>query len=386
MATYENAKSSVRLNNEYSNEFDIKVGVHQGAVLSPLLFIIVMEALSREFKIGCPWELLYADDLVIMCDSLEELKQRILIWKANFESKGLRINMNKTKVLHSNHNTFRKVDPSEWPCGVCKKGVGSNSILCCGCKHWIHKRCSGIPGRIISDPSYLCKICNGEISDVEFHLDEVIIDDVQLEVLESFCYLGDVTGESGGSFDATTARICTAWKSFHCLLPVLTNKGISLQKRGYVYNACIRSVILYGSENGALNVDDVNRLEQADNAMIRWMCSVRLPDHIPTVDLRSRLGLQNIRDMLQQNRLRWFGHLYRMEDNVWPKNILTYEIDGRQPRGRPRKRWVDNVNSDLKQLRIDPALAKDRTGWRRAINPKYNMDGVQPSLTGNQGR
>ena len=113
MATYENAKSSVRLNNEYSNEFDIKVGVHQGAVLSPLLFIIVMEALSREFKIGCPWELLYADDLVIICDSLEELKQRILIWKVNFESKGLRINMNKTKVLHSNHNTFRKVDPSE---------------------------------------------------------------------------------------------------------------------------------------------------------------------------------------------------------------------------------------------------------------------------------
>ena len=114
---------------------------------------------------------------------------------------------------------------------------------------------------------------------------------------------------------------------------------------------------------------------------------MRLPDHIPTEELRSRLGLQNIRDVLQHNRLRWFGHLYRMEDNVWPKNILTYEINVQQPRGRPRKRWADRVNSDLKQLRIDPALAKDRIGWRHAINPKTTWcDGVQPSLTGNQGR
>ena len=228
MATYKNARSSVHLNHEYSNEFNIKVGVHQGAVLSPLLFIIVMEALSREFKIGCPWELLYADDLVIICDSLDELKQRITIWNRNLESKGLRMNNSKTKVLHSKHHNFRKADSSEWPCGVCKKGVGRNSILCCACKHWVHKRCSGIRGRLTLDPSFLCRNCNGDISDGDFHLDEVIVEDVKLEVVETFCYLGDVTGESGGCFDATTAGIRNAWKSFHCLLPVLTNKGISI--------------------------------------------------------------------------------------------------------------------------------------------------------------
>ena len=56
---YENAKSYVRVNGLFSDEFYIKVGVHQGVVLTPLLFIIVMEALSREFRVGCPWELLY---------------------------------------------------------------------------------------------------------------------------------------------------------------------------------------------------------------------------------------------------------------------------------------------------------------------------------------
>ena len=72
-ATYENARSRVRINDTYSDEFEVKVGVHQGSVLSPLLFTIVLEALSRDIRVGCPWELLYADDLVLMAESMEEL-------------------------------------------------------------------------------------------------------------------------------------------------------------------------------------------------------------------------------------------------------------------------------------------------------------------------
>ena len=72
-AMYTNAKSRVRVNNSYTDEFEVNVGVHQGSVLSPLLFIIVLEALSREFRTGCPWELLYADDLVIVDETIISL-------------------------------------------------------------------------------------------------------------------------------------------------------------------------------------------------------------------------------------------------------------------------------------------------------------------------
>ena len=69
---YVNARSRVRVNSQYSEEFGVGVGVHQGSVLGPLLFILVLGALSRGFRAGVPWELLCADDLVVVADSLGE--------------------------------------------------------------------------------------------------------------------------------------------------------------------------------------------------------------------------------------------------------------------------------------------------------------------------
>ena len=65
-----------------------ELGVHQGYVLSPLLFIIVRKALSREFREGLPKELLYSDDLGLMADSEELLMEKLRKWKTGMEAKG----------------------------------------------------------------------------------------------------------------------------------------------------------------------------------------------------------------------------------------------------------------------------------------------------------
>ena len=70
---FENVRSRVRIGEGLGDEFELKVGVHQGSVPSPLLFIIVLDALSREFRARVPWEDLYADDLVIIADSMEKM-------------------------------------------------------------------------------------------------------------------------------------------------------------------------------------------------------------------------------------------------------------------------------------------------------------------------
>ena len=132
---FANAQSHVRVGEGYSEEFEVKVGVHQGSVLSPLLFIIVLEALSQEFRSGVPWMDLYANDLVIIAESLEECVRRLLTWKKAIEKKVLRVNAGKTKIMICGTGLDLLQNSGEFPCAVCRTGVGSNSIFCNGCKH-----------------------------------------------------------------------------------------------------------------------------------------------------------------------------------------------------------------------------------------------------------
>ena len=114
-------------------------------MLSPLLFIIVMKALSWELRTGCTWEVLYTDDLVIVVESLGEMKVRLKNWKDGLEEKRLKVNVGKTKVLCSRHDVSKSKTASViFPCGVCMKGAGADSILCRSCWNWVHKQCSGI--------------------------------------------------------------------------------------------------------------------------------------------------------------------------------------------------------------------------------------------------
>ena len=140
----------------------VHVGVHQGSVLSPLLFVIVLEALSREFRTGCPCECLYADDLVIIADTMDELLYKLDLWKKkHLEAKGLRVNMGKTKFIMCGKNLRSLKDSGKYLCGVRHKGVGSNSVLCDGSQSWIHKKCSGFKDRLKADLNYRSKRCTG---------------------------------------------------------------------------------------------------------------------------------------------------------------------------------------------------------------------------------
>ena len=242
---YADAGSRVRVGEGYSEEFEVKVGVHQGSVLSLLLFIIVLEALSQEFCSGVPW-ILYADDLVIITESLEECVRRLLTWKEAMEKKGLRVNAGKTKIMICGTGLDLLQSSGEFPCTVCRTGVGSNSIFCNGCKHWVHKKCSGLK-RLKKDPDYRCTRCQGTARPLDGRPQkEVQVGPDKLEVVASFCYLGDLLSAAGGCELSTTTRVKTAWKKFKDLLPVLSSRHLFFKTCGLVYSSCVRSAMLHG--------------------------------------------------------------------------------------------------------------------------------------------
>src|SRR5437867_4177769 len=174
---YEGCTTSVRMNVEESENFEVKVGMHQGSVLSPILFNIVMQAIAENFKKGLPWELLYADDLVLMAESKAELEKRLLEWIMRLKEKGLRVNIGKTKVMNCKVGVGQVENSGKYPCEICRKSVGVNSICCSSCKKWIHKRCSGVMGSLEMIGNLMCRNCTA--SGVK------VVDEVKQFVLEN---------------------------------------------------------------------------------------------------------------------------------------------------------------------------------------------------------
>ena len=113
------------------------------------------------------------------------------------------------------------------------------------CKHWIHKSCSGIKGRLKQDPSFQCRRCKNELPPYSVQTTEFTFDGAAIDTVLAFCYLGDTMGSAGGCHDAITVRIKCAWKIFRELLPILTNSAISPLHRGGIFSACVRRVMLY---------------------------------------------------------------------------------------------------------------------------------------------
>ena len=134
MSLYHGAKTKVRVGSELSEEFSVQVGVHQRSVLSPLLFAIaVNEELINE--------ILYADDLVLMSRSIKNLKEKFFNWKESFESKGLKMNLKKTKVRVGGLKgkvLKSKVDPRV----RCDKTVMAYSVTCTKCSKRVQGRCA----------------------------------------------------------------------------------------------------------------------------------------------------------------------------------------------------------------------------------------------------
>ena len=229
----------------------------------------MLEALSRQFRTGVPWELLYADDLAVMADSLEECIARSKVWKEGMERKGLIVNMKKTKLMVSGPGLDLLPDSGAFPCAVCRSGVGVNSIQCLQCMYWVHKKFSGVRGRFAEDPDYACPRCCDQGRPIDNRpVTQVDVDGTQLDVESNYCYLRDMLCAGGGCKLAIVTRCSTAWGKFKRLLPILTSKHVSLRTRGNVFNACICSALLHGSKTWAPSAPDLQQLRRNDRSMV----------------------------------------------------------------------------------------------------------------------
>jgi hypothetical protein len=94
-------------------------------------------------------------------------------------------------------------------------------------------------------------------------------------------------------------------------------------------------------------------------------------------ELHSLYSSPNIVRVIKSTRMRWAGHVARMGEGRVVYRVLIGRHEGKRPLGRPRCRWEDNVEMDLREIGIDGAnwiqLAQDRVQWRACMNTVMNL-------------
>ena len=185
MALYTEACTVVRTDAGLGESFEVNVDLHQGSLLSPLLFAAVMDVVSSEARSGLPSKLMYADDLILMTPKMEQLDRCVSEWRASLLNKGLQ----ESKVMVGSTGGKMIINYGNWSCCVCGKGVKANSVQCTICTKWIHKRCSGMRGdlsRVADD--FRCRRCDVTIQEADL-AEDLMVDGETYECVNSIFFI-----------------------------------------------------------------------------------------------------------------------------------------------------------------------------------------------------
>ena len=101
--------------------------------------------------------------------------------------------------------------------------------------------------------------------------------------------------------------------------------------------------------HGQQKIEDIRKMQRSEMRMLRWMTGVSLSESKSNECVRSVLAIDDVAEVMQQNRLRWFGHVERRYELCCIKRIETLQVDGDGVKGRPRKRWREVLKEGMRK-------------------------------------
>lgn len=192
--------------------------------------------------------------------------------------------------------------------------------------------------------------------------------------VETFVYLGSEVNSCNNVSQDINRRINAANRCFHGLLKHFKSKNLSSRTKINLYKTLIRPVLTYGSETWATTKTDEAKLLIFERLVLRRVFGGVKEGEIwrrrKNRELYDVFDNDDIVRVIKLGRLRWAGHVARMNDREIPKKILTEELHRARRVGRPRTRWRDGVDLDARNLlnaRNWIAAAQDRAVWQRLL-------------------
>ena len=369
---YKDPKAQVRVNGELSDHFNINSGVQQGGIPSCILFNVLFDFIIRQVieqaKIlgikgiklahgsndfyhpnSDPYDnldillLIYADDLVVMCESGTDLELFIQCFEQTTQKFGLTMSVKKTCIM-----TLKQLEQDLLTNKVTK---------------------------------------NKEIHNAQ---SKITIRNEMIENVNDFRYLGCYFSRDQTLDKELETRLAKASTAFNMLRHVIWyRKNVSIQAKLRIFRACVLPVLLYGSEVWSTTTTQEQRLNTFYFKCLRTIIGVNLGDRMPNELLLQLTGQPHLRDILIRNRLRWFGHVNRMEDedkksSMVKKVMFSYFPQSTKPKNMgTRKRWEDKIMEDLEKFNIRNWRREtmDKNKWRETINRFAYSKEPSPNIT-----
>ncbi|KAJ3706103.1 hypothetical protein LUZ61_009808 [Rhynchospora tenuis] len=254
----------------------------KGSALSPYIFALVMDEIARDIQGEIPWCMLFADDVVLIDESMIGVDRKLELWRQTLESKGFRFSRTKTEYMRCE---FSRAGPEDGDVPLDKQVVAMKDI---------------------------------------------------------FRYLGSMLQSDGNIDEDVSHRIRAGWVKWRQASGVLCDKKVPQKLKGKFYRTAIRPAMLYGAECWATKRRHVQKMSVAEMRMLRWMCRHTRRDRIRNNDIRDMVGVAPIEEKLVQHRLRWFGHVQRRPPEAPVRSgILNRFENTRRARGRPRLTWEE---------------------------------------------
>ena len=217
MDMYDGARTVVRSSAGLTKEFEVGVGLHQGSALSPFLFAIMMDKLTEEIWTESPWDMMFADDIVLCREDRRQLQEVLEVWRNVLEKRGLKVSRSKTEYMQAG-------------------GVDDGG--------------------------------------------ELRLQGETVKKVEIFKYLRSVVSRDGSCEEEIRRRIQVGWLSWRKISDVLCDRKLLARVKGKMHKYVVRPAIMYGMETVAVMDKQVGKLEVAELKMVKWVLGVMREDKI----------------------------------------------------------------------------------------------------------
>lgn len=318
---YRNANCRVIHRGAVGREFRVASGVKQGCILSPLLFLLVLDWVMKKTNNaprGILWntmtmtrleDLAFADDICLMANSRQGMEQKLERLVAYGKQVGLKVNVGKTKLMRVN------LPSGQFPA--------------------------------------------------------LSIDGEQIKEVEEFCYLGSIIAKDGGADLCVANRILKARQAFAALNKFWRSPQISRNLKMRFFRTNCMSVLLYGCETWKTTPSIISSLQVFVNNCLRRILRIHWPETIRNEDLWSLTHAEKVEVTITRRKWSWIGHTLRRHHCI-AKEALDWNPQGARKRGRPKETWRRVIMKEIAALNTTWAQVKataiNRVRWKAFVS------------------